>query len=189
MHFPVPMPSFDVAVHRRAVPGGRRVAEPLLRRAAGDGHRLPHRQRLRLHLREPGHRPREDRRARRVLPAPRGLLLRALGRAVRRLEAEDGGADRGDHEPPRARAARVRAGRADGRGRPEHGGRRGPHGLQPHAPLRRPDVAAPLRVPAARLRRLRHVLRLLQERAAGHPGAAHRADGRRHRRAPLQAER
>ena len=71
----------------------------------------------------------------------------------------------------------------------EHDRRRRSHGVQPHAPLRRPDVAAPLRAPAARLRRVRHVLGLLQERAARHPGAAHRADGRRHRRAPLQAER
>ena len=86
MHFPVPMPAFDVACIDAPVPGGRRVAEPVLRGAAGDGHRLPHRQRLRLHLRQPGHGPREDRRARGVLPAPRGLLLRALGRAVRQVE-------------------------------------------------------------------------------------------------------
>jgi pyruvate,water dikinase len=58
-----------------------------------------------------------------------------------------------------------------------------------HAPLRRPDVAAPLRVPAARLRRVPDLQRVLQGQPAGHPRAAHRADGRRHRRAPLQARR
>ncbi len=60
---------------------------------------------------------------------------------------------------------------------------------EPDAPLRRPDVAAPLRVPAARLRRVHDLQRVLQGAAAGHPRAAHRADGRRHRRAPLQARR
>src|SRR5262245_49249692 len=42
-------------VHRRAVPGARRVAEPVLRAAGRDGDRLPDRQRLCLHLRQPGH--------------------------------------------------------------------------------------------------------------------------------------
>ena len=50
-------------VHRRPLPGARRVAEPLLCAAGRDGDRLPDRQRLRLHLRQPGHRPGEDRRA------------------------------------------------------------------------------------------------------------------------------
>ena len=50
---------------------------------------------------------------------------------------------------------------------------------QPHAALRRPDVAAPLRVPAARLRRVPDLRRPLQAAAAGHPRPAHRADGRR----------
>ncbi len=43
-------------------------------------------------------------------------------------------------------------------------------------------MAAPLRVPAARLRRVPDVLRLLQGGAARHPRPAHRADGRGHRR-------
>ena len=54
---------------------------------------------------------------------------------------------------------------------------------------RRPDVAAPLRVPAARLRRLRDVRRLLQGPSARHPRPAHRPDGRGHRRAPVPAGR
>ena len=41
MHFPVPMPAFDVDLHRHALLRARRVAEPRVRRAAGDGHRLP----------------------------------------------------------------------------------------------------------------------------------------------------
>ena len=169
----------STSTHRRPVPGRRRVAEPLLRGSAGDGDRLPDRQRLRLHLGQPGHRPGEDRRARRVLPAPRGLLLRALGRALRQVEGEDGGADRGDHRPSRPGPPRVRAGRADARGRPEHRVLRAPRRVRPHAALRRPDVAAPLRAAAAGLRRLRHVLRLLQDQPPRHPRPAHRADGRR----------
>ena len=55
------LPGADAGVrrdlHRLAVPGARHVAEPRVRGAAGDGHRLPRRQRLRLHLRQPGHRP------------------------------------------------------------------------------------------------------------------------------------
>ena len=75
------------------------------------------------------------------------------------------------------------------RRRPQTGVLRGARRLQPDAALRRPDVAAPLRVPAPRLRRLHDLQRVLQGAAARHPRAAHRADGRRHRRAPLQAGR
>ena len=96
-------------LHRLALPGGRRVAEPGVRGAAGDGDRLPRRQRLHLHLGQPGHRPGEDRRARRVLPEARRLLLRELDRAVRQVAGEDGGADRRARRAARARPARVRA--------------------------------------------------------------------------------
>ena len=99
------------------------------------------------------------------------------------------GADRRDHRPPRPGAARVRAGRGRLRGRSQHVVLRGARRVRPDAPLPRPHVAAPLRVPAARLRRVHDVLGVLQEPAAGHPRPAHRADGRRDRRAPLQAER
>ena len=61
--------------------------------------------------------------------------------------------------------------------------------LRPRAAARRSDVAAPLRVPAARLRRLRDVRGLLQEPAPRHPRPAHRADGRRHRRAAVPPRR
>ena len=55
--------------------------------------------------------------------------------------------------------------------------------------MSRDDVAAPLRVPAARVRRVPDVQRLLQAGAAGHPRPAHRADGRRDRRAAVPARR
>src|SRR5574338_170513 len=64
------------ALRRQPVPDPRCLAEPGLRGAARDGDRLPHRQRLRLHLRQPRHRPGEDRRAGSVLPAAGGLRLR-----------------------------------------------------------------------------------------------------------------
>ncbi len=67
--------------------------------------------------------------------------------------------------------------------------RRGSRRLRAADALRRAHVAAPQRVPAARLRRLRHLLRVLQERPPGHPRPAHRADGRRDRRAPVHAGR
>ena len=145
---------FRRRLHRRPVPGRRRLAEPGLRRPAGDGDRLPDRQRVRLHLGQPRLRPGEDRRARRVLPAPGKPLLPELGGAVRPLEGEDGGADRRDHRPAGAGAPRVRAGRGHARRRPPDRVLRGARRLRPHAPLRRPDVATPLRVLAARLRRL-----------------------------------
>ena len=103
------LPGADAGVrrdlHRHRLPGARHVAEPRLRRAAGDGHRLALHQRLHLHLRQPGHRPREDRRARRVLPAARRLLLRELGRALREVADEDGGADRGARRAARCRSS------------------------------------------------------------------------------------
>ena len=63
MHFPVPHAGLRRDLHRLALSGGRLLAEPGVRGAAGDGHRLPGGQRLHLHLRQPGHRPGEDRRA------------------------------------------------------------------------------------------------------------------------------
>ena len=77
------LPAADAGLrHRvrgRPLHGDRDVAEPRLRCPPGDGHRLPGRQRLHLHLRQPGHGPGQDRRARGVLPEARGLLLRATG--------------------------------------------------------------------------------------------------------------
>ena len=189
MHFPLPMPAFDIACVDVPYQGIGDVAEPRLRRSPGHGHRLPGRQRLHLHLRQPGHGPGQDRRARGVLPEARGLLLRELGRAVREVEGEDGGPHRRAHRASRPGAARVRARRGRVRGRSRHGVRRGARGVRTAAALRRAHVAAPQRVPAARLRRLRHVRRLLQGQPPGHPRPAHRADGRGHRRAPVQARR
>ena len=57
----------------------------------------------------------------------------------------------------RARPAGVRARRGRVRGRPQHGVRRSPRRLRAADALRRAHVAAPQRVPAARLRRLRDV--------------------------------
>ena len=51
--------------------------------------------------------------------------------------------------------------------------------LPPRDPLRGADVAAPLRVPPARLRRISDLRRVLPRAAAGHPRPAHLADGRR----------
>ena len=114
------LPAADARVrrdlHRHRLPGARLVAEPGLRRPAGDGDRLSLHQRLHLHLGQPGHGPGEDRRARRALPAARGLLLRALGRAVRGVAHEDGGADRGARGAGGAAAARARARRGRVRG-------------------------------------------------------------------------
>ena len=166
----------------------RRLAEPRLRGPARDGRRLPGGQRLRLHLAEPGHRPGQDRRARRVLREARRPLLPELGRAVRRLAHEDGGAQprgRGDRGPGPARV-RARRGRLR---RPEPQQHRPAAGLVAHAPLRRDDVAAPLRVPAARLRRLPDVLGVPAQGAAGHPRPAHLADGRGRRRGPVPRRR
>ena len=53
------------------------------------------------------------------------------------------------------RPARVRARRGRVRRGPQHRLLRGARRLRPRAAARRPDVAAPLRVPAARLRRVR----------------------------------
>ena len=81
------LPAADAGVRRgldrRPVLRARRMAEPRVRRPARDGDRLSRRQLLHLHLGQPGHRPGEDRRARRVLPEARRPLLRQLGRAVR----------------------------------------------------------------------------------------------------------
>ena len=185
------LPAADAGVRPgllgRPVHGHRHVAEPRVRRAAGHGHRLPGRQRLHLHLRESRHRPGQDRRARRVLPEAGRLLLPELGRALREVEEEDGRADRGPHRPPGPGSARVRARGGRVRGRPQHAVCRGARRVRPSTPLQRAHVAAPQRVPAPRVRRLCDVRRLLQERAARHPGPAHRADGRGHRRTPLQA--
>ena len=117
-----------------------------------------------------------------------GLLLRELERPLREVAHEDGRADRGARRARGAAAPRVRAGRGRLR-RPGDELLRRPRRVPDRAPARRPDVAEPLRVPAARLRRLHDVLRALQGQPAGHPRPAHRADGRRPRRAPLQARR
>ena len=130
--------------------------------------------------------PGADGRPRRVLPAPRRLLLRELGRVVRQVAHEDGGADRRARRAARAFARRVRARRRRVR-RPGDELLRGPRRLPPRAAAPRRDVAAPLRVPAARIRRVHDVRRALQGEPAGHPRPAHRADGRRDRRHALQA--
>ena len=85
------LPGADARVrrdlHRHRLPGARLVAEPRLRRPAGDGHRLPLHQRLHLHLRQPGHRSGEDRRARRVLPAARRATTTRTGTSCTRSGA------------------------------------------------------------------------------------------------------
>ena len=176
-------------LHRLALPGGRVLAEPGLRRAAGDGNRLPGGQRLHLHLGQPGHRSGEDRRARRLLPEARRLLLRELDRAVREVAHEDGGAHCRARRASGAGAPRVRARRGRVLRRSQHRLLRGPRGLRALLAARRPDVAAPLRVPAPRLRGVRHVRRPVQGEPARHPRPAHRPDGRRDRRPPLPARR
>ena len=103
------LPGADAGVRRdlrrQPVPGDRQLAEPRLRGPAGDGHRLALHQRLHLHLRQPGSRPGEDRRARGVLPGARRLLLRELGRALRQVAREDGRADRGARRARRFRSS------------------------------------------------------------------------------------
>ncbi len=105
-----------------------------------------------------------------------------------RLAHEDGGAQPRGRGDPGARPARVRARRGRLR-RAEPEQHRPAARLLAHAALRRDDVAAPLRVPAARLRRLPHVRRVHAQRAAGHPRPAHLADGRRHRRGAVPRRR
>ena len=124
-----------------------------------------------------------------VLPGARRPLLPELERPLREVAGE------GRRDDPRAdrargaRPARVRAARGRLRERPQPPLLRRARRVQPHAPARRPDVAAPQRVPAARLRRVHDLQRVLQGPPAGHPRPAHRADGRRHRRHPLEARR
>ena len=187
------LPAADAGVrrllHRLAVRRDRVVAEPRVRRAAGDGDRLPLRQRLHLHLRQRRHRPGEDRRAGRILPGARGPLLRQLERALRQVAREGRGDDPRADRARGAGPAGVRAARGRLRERPQPALLRRPRRLQPHAPPGRPDVAAPQRVPAARLRRVHDVQRVLQGAPARHPRPAHRADGRGHRRHPLEARR
>ncbi len=77
----------------------------------------------------------------------------------------------------------------DVRGRPQHRVHRRARRLPAHAAPRRHDVAAALRVPAAGLRRLLDLRRLLQGAPARHSRPAHRPDGGRDRRAPVQAGR
>ena len=89
-------------------------------------------------------------------------------------------------EVPQLARARARRGRVR---RPGDELLRRPRRLPPGPAARRPDVAAPLRVPAPRLRRVRHLRRALQGAPAGHPGPAHRADGRGAGRAPVPAGR
>ena len=93
------LPGTDARVrrdlHRYRLPGARHVAEPGLRRAAGDGDRLALHQRLHLHLRQPRHRSCKDRGACGLFPAARGVLLRQLGRPLCEVAYEDGRADRG----------------------------------------------------------------------------------------------
>ena len=119
----------------------------------------------------------------------RRALLRQLGRAVRQVAQQDGGADRRARRAAGSRPARIRARRDRVRRRPQHRVLRGAGLIRAGAAPRRPDVAEPLRVPAARLRRLRDVRRLLQGPPARHPRSAHRPDGRRDRRVAVQARR
>ena len=83
MHFPVPMPAFDVACIDAPYQAVGEWQNRFFAVPPAMGIDYRDRQRLRLHLGQPGHRPGEDRRAGRVLPAPGGPLLPALGGAVR----------------------------------------------------------------------------------------------------------
>src|SRR5690606_20801179 len=93
----------------------------------------------------------------------RVLLLRALGAALRPVEGEDEGADRRRTGAAEAGTARLRAAGDDAyrQGRCQQP-RVARHLPAPGRGLP-PDVAPPLRVPAARLRRLHDLLRFLQE--------------------------
>ena len=190
MHFPVPMPAFDVICIDSPYQAVGAVAEPRVRGAAGDGHRLPLRQRLHLHLRQPGHRPR-----RRWPSAPSSsssapaTTSQNWDELYAQVAGQDGGADRRDRRAAGARAARVRA-------------RRGR--------VRRRATRASTSVLDAYDRALRlgdlmwqhHFEFLLlgygayatfaefcKAPAARHPRPAHRPDGRGHRRAPVPARR
>ena len=182
MHFPVPMPAFDITSTDGPYYALGELAEPRVRRPAGDGHRLPRRQLLHLHLGQPASPTRRrspsgpsTSRSARATTSRTGTTLYA------KWQHEDGGA------PRRAQALEVPD-------LPEYEPEEVVFGdedtrfykvldaLLARAALCGADVAAPLRVPAARLRRVPDVLRLLQGGAARHPRPAHRADGRRHRR-------
>ena len=121
------------------------------------------RERLHLHLGQPGHRPGEDRRARRVLPEARRLLLPNWDELYGEVAGEDGGADRascGELEVPdlpEYEPDEVAFG--DDRNTQLYDAARR---VRPHPAAGRADVAAPLRVPAARLRRVPDVLGVLQ---------------------------
>ena len=187
------LPGADARVrrdlHRHRLPGARLVAEPRLRRPAGDGHRLALHQRLHLHLRQPGHS------TRRRSPSAPGYFQQRAGYYYEnwnelyakwrtKMEALIAELERA----ARPGARRVRAGRGRVRGPGDELLRRARRLPQRAAPPRR-DVAAPLRVPAARLRRVHDLRRAVQGQPAGHPRPAHRADGRGPRRAPLPARR
>ena len=98
-----------------------------------------------------------------VLPAPRGPLLRELGRAVRPVAGEDGEPDRRAPRDRGARACRSTSPTSSSSSDDRVASlRRAARRATAHAAARRADVAAPLRVPAARLRRLPDLLRVLQ---------------------------
>ena len=112
-------------------------------------------------------------------------LLRELGDAVRAMEAEDAGADRGGAGAAGSLAARIRAAGARPRRTRRRVESRAARDLPKDARRLLPDVAPPFRVSAARLRRVHDVLRLLQEGVSGDHGPDHRAHGGRHRRRDL----
>ena len=189
MHFPVPMPAFDavcVDSPYQAIGNwqNRVFAVPP---AMGIDWRC-----INGYIYISGNpvtRPGEDRRARGVLPEARRLLLRELGRALREVAREDGRADRGARRAPGAASCAEYEPDAVAFEDDEHRFCAVLEAYRRALRLARPDVAAPLRVPAARLRRVHDVRRALQGEPAGHPRPAHRADGRGHRRAALQAGR
>ena len=190
MHFPVPMPAFDVECIDAPYQAVGEWQNRFFAVPPAIGDRLPDRQRLRLHHRAT---PSPTRR-RSPSASSTSSVVRATtsstGRSFyagwrRKVEAPD----RRDHGFPVPEL-------------PEY---------EPDALMKEDDRnTAVVDVLTAYSRTLRcgdlmwqhhfellllgygayvTFLRLLQERPPRHPGAAHRADGRRHRRHPLQAER
>ena len=187
------LPRGDPAVgrHHRGVRADRAVAvqHQALRDPARPrrGHALP--ERLHVPLPRRRDRPEGDRG-----PDPRicrtgRVLLRQLGPAVRGVGAQGPRAHRRARDDQLLAAAGARGHGGHHRG-PRHRQRARPAVHLP--PAGRPDpeaVAAPLRVPQPRLRRLPGLLRLLQAAVPVHPGPGDRQDGGRHPGRPVPAGR
>ncbi len=167
--------------------GCREHAHPL---PADDArHRPPHHQRPRLHRRQRRHGSGRDRATHRRVPAARVLLLRELGKALRPVEGQDDDLDPRVAGAAHAFAAGIRTARARARGPRHRLEPRSAGDVPQDAGRLLPHVAPPLRVPAARLRGVSDVLRVLQEGVPGDQRPDDLAHGRGHRSGDLPARR